>query len=90
MVIISVADRGPGVSTELHRKIFEKFYREQRNVIGAGLGLAICSGIMEAHDGQIWVENRVDGGAVFKFTVPAGGTLPDVDLDNDECGDDHD
>jgi len=52
-------------------RIFDKFYRinPSEKVTGAGLGLSICKGIIEAHGGKIWAENLVDGLA-FNFTVP--------------------
>ena len=54
---VEVADRGPGVPPETSSAIFEKFYRLPREGAGggAGLGLAICRGIVEAHGGRIWV-----------------------------------
>lgn len=84
MVLFSVADRGPGIPVELHSKIFEKFYREDsKSTGGAGLGLAICNGIVEAHGGKIWVENRTGGGAVFKFTLPAADSQMPTDLEDE-------
>ncbi len=83
-VTIAVADRGPGIKDEHKQKIFEKFYREQPNsASGAGLGLAICHGIVEAHGGRIWVENRPGGGAIFKFTVPSINNMSDLDLNEE-------
>jgi len=76
---IAVEDEGPGVPTHLQIKVFDKFFRS--NVTdhrgtpanGLGLGLAIARGIVEAHNGKIWVEHRDSGksGARFIFTVPA-------------------
>jgi signal transduction histidine kinase len=49
----------------------------ERHASGAGLGLAICKGIVKAHGGQIWAENSPDGGARFIFTLPlAGANIP--------------
>jgi len=61
-------------------RIFEKFYRLPREGAGGGggLGLAICRGIVEAHGGRIWAENREGGGAVFRFALPLGGTPPEL------------
>ena len=76
-VTISVADRGPGIPPEDLGRIFDKFYRVQRaanggaGVTGTGLGLSICKGIVEAHGGQLAAENRPDGGARLRVTLPA-------------------
>ena len=61
-------------------RIFEKFYRlpREREGDGAGLGLAICRGIVEAHGGKMWASNREGGGAVFRFTIPIEGTPPTI------------
>jgi two-component system sensor histidine kinase KdpD len=77
-VVVEVADRGPGVPADQVDRIFEKFYRlpREREGGGAGLGLAICRGIVEAHGGRIWVEPREGGGASFRFTIPIEGTPP--------------
>ena len=71
-VIVSVEDRGPGISGDEVSRLFEKFYRGRMltSKRGLGLGLAICRMIIEAHGGNIWAENREGGGAVFKFTLP--------------------
>jgi two-component system sensor histidine kinase KdpD len=63
--------------------IFEKFYRLKHGhgEAGAGLGLAICRGFVEAHGGRIWVEEREGGGARFRFTLPIEGALPAEKLD---------
>ena len=84
MLTISVSDHGPGVKMEHKERIFEKFFREDpANASGAGLGLAICSGIVEAHGGKIWVEERPGGGAVFRFTVPLASESIKIDLEKD-------
>jgi two-component system sensor histidine kinase KdpD len=80
---ISVADRGPGIPLGAEQRIFEKFYRAAPKVSsGSGLGLAISQGIVEAHGGRIWAENRPSGGAVFRFTLPIE-PMPEV-ADDDE------
>jgi two-component system sensor histidine kinase KdpD len=80
---ISVADRGPGIPSGDELRIFEKFYRAAPKVSsGSGLGLAISQGIVEAHGGHIWAENRPSGGAVFRFTLPIE-PMPEV-ADDDE------
>ncbi|MGI9059235.1 MAG: sensor histidine kinase [Ktedonobacteraceae bacterium] len=73
-MVISVADRGPGIPERDKVHIFDKFYRvlgTQRGT-GSGLGLAVCKGLVEAHGGSIWVEDRENGGAIFRFTLPIG------------------
>ncbi len=71
-VLISVDDSGPGVPDEELGRIFEKFYRGNSTggSTGSGLGLSICRGIVEAHKGRIWAENRKEGGLSVKFVIP--------------------
>ena len=72
--IIMVSDRGPGIPAEEHEKIFQRFYRLNRDkrahTQSSGLGLAICRGIVEAHGGRIWVEDRPGGGSKFCIALP--------------------
>ncbi|MBK8870347.1 MAG: DUF4118 domain-containing protein [Elusimicrobia bacterium] len=68
-VLIAVADRGPGLKEEDRERVFEKFYRGKASP-GAGLGLAICRAVVNAHGGRIWAESRTGGGAAFRFTLP--------------------
>src|SRR5215813_6908716 len=77
-VTIEVADRGPGLPPGEEQRIFDKFYRVQRPPMpsGTGLGLTICRGLVEAHGGQMWAENRPGGGTVVRFTLPLTGTPP--------------
>jgi two-component system sensor histidine kinase KdpD len=74
-VRVEVADRGPGIPAEALPRLFEPFYRVRREgqtARGTGLGLAVAKGLVEAHGGHIWVENRTEGGASFVFTLPLG------------------
>jgi two-component system sensor histidine kinase KdpD len=51
--------------------VFEKFFRGRPDIgRGAGLGLAICKGIIDAHGGRIWAQNLPEGGVAFLFTLP--------------------
>jgi protein-histidine pros-kinase len=83
--LVSVRDHGPGVSSDRLEAIFEPFTRGAApgNTRGAGLGLAICRGIIHAHGGRIWAEKAGDGGLRVSFTVPirtaAGGrSVPEI------------
>ncbi len=70
-VTVEVADHGPGLPPGEEDKVFEKFYRGQpAGGRGAGLGLAICQGIVRAHGGRIWAQNLPEGGVAFLFTLP--------------------
>ncbi|NJO81728.1 MAG: sensor histidine kinase KdpD [Blastochloris sp.] len=78
-VRVSIADRGPGLGAGTAERIFEKFDRGAQPVGGgAGLGLTISRGMVQAHGGRIYAENRVDGGAIFAFTLPLDGEPPVV------------
>ncbi len=71
---VTVADRGPGVPDGHKERIFEKFHQLRGTKMtgqGAGLGLAICRTIVEAHGGAIWVQDHAGGGSRFVILVPA-------------------
>ena len=74
VVAVSVRDEGDGVPPELVPRIFRQFWRAKRRG-GAGLGLYIVKGLVEAHGGTITVQRAPGGGAEFRFTMPTG--LPD-------------
>lgn len=78
---LAVADRGPGIPEELKGRVFEKFYRvvPESPQSGAGLGLALCRAIVEAHGGEIGAADRPGGGAVFFLTLPLEGQPPALD-----------
>ncbi|MQA92228.1 MAG: response regulator [Gemmatimonas sp.] len=66
-----VTDTGTGIPSEHLPHLFDRFWTTREgNPTGAGLGLAIAKGIVEAHGGQIWVDSRVDRGSTFAFTIP--------------------
>ena len=71
----SVTDSGIGIPAEKKLLIFDPYYQAHwsstRTANGAGLGLTICKGIIEQHDGKIWVENKqLAKGSQFTFTLP--------------------
>jgi two-component system, OmpR family, sensor histidine kinase KdpD len=73
MLVISVADHGPGLAPGEEHKVFEKFYRGPRTRPGGlGLGLSIARQLIEAHSGEIVVRNREGGGARFSIRLPLG------------------
>ena len=71
---ISVSDTGLGIAEEDLDRIFDRFYRvkndKTRYIIGTGLGLPIVKSIVEAHDGIIWVESKLDLGSTFYVSIP--------------------
>jgi len=81
MIEMGVEDDGPGISSELRERVFDKFYRATRygdihstqQPTGTGMGLAIAKGIVEAHQGKIWIESGQGGrGTRVLFTLPIG------------------
>lgn len=79
-VLVAVEDEGQGVPADLRERVFDKFFRATRDgdagarqPAGTGMGLAIAKGIVEAHDGRIWITKAERGrGARFNFTLPIG------------------
>lgn len=77
-LIITIEDNGPGFPPEMLDKVFNKFFRAANlRPGGLGLGLSIVRGIVEAHKGDVTVENRKEGGARFKISIPTG--IPDLE-----------
>ena len=80
--LVSVEDSGWGLSPAAGARMFERFWRDDASRSGAtggsGLGLAIARGLVQAHGGTIWAENRDGGGARVAFTLPlaAAATSP--------------
>ena len=70
--IMSIADQGPGLSSEDQNKLFQKFYQTKsgKSEKGFGLGLAICKLIVESHEGKVGVESKLGQGCKFWFSIP--------------------
>ena len=74
VLAVAVSDAGPGFALDKGVALFEMFVRgeTESSTPGVGLGLAICSAIIEAHAGTIAASNRAQGGACVRFTLPLG------------------
>jgi two-component system sensor kinase FixL len=68
-VEVAVTDSGHGLDPGTLPRLFESFFTTKRD--GMGMGLSIARSIVEVHGGRIWAENRPEGGATFRFTLPA-------------------
>jgi len=81
-VIINVKDNGFGIPTDKQKDLFKKFYQIDSSLTrergGSGLGLAICKGIVENHDGKIWLESTLNVGTTISFSIPktSSSTVP--------------
>ncbi len=77
-VLLTVADRGPGIPTADLERVFDKFYRVLHGQhstgypMGSGLGLAVCRGVVEAHSGHIRATQRAGGGLAMCVVLPVG------------------
>jgi len=68
--IIAVSDKGPGIEESALPHVFDRYWHGRTKKGGAGLGLAIAKGIVDAHGGVIAVDSKPGEGAVFRFTLP--------------------
>ncbi|HEY8592469.1 MAG TPA: PAS domain S-box protein [Sphingomicrobium sp.] len=67
-VTIGVEDTGSGISEAVAAQLFQPFVTSKKN--GMGIGLSICRTIVEAHGGRIWTTSGIEGGTLFRFTLP--------------------
>jgi two-component system sensor kinase FixL len=79
-VIVSVTDRGVGISEDKIGQIFEPFFTTKSK--GMGLGLSVCHTIITAHRGKLWVANNPDCGATFHFSLPIAATNEEAAISN--------
>jgi len=68
LAVVSVADTGPGIPSEIAARLFQPFVTTKQH--GMGVGLSISRNIVEAHGGRIWTQAGAEGGTVFSFSVP--------------------
>jgi signal transduction histidine kinase len=77
-VIFNVRDNGVGIPKDKQDNLFKKFYQIDtslgRRSGGSGLGLVICKGIVESHNGKMWVESEPGIETTFYFLIPRGVT----------------
>ncbi len=86
VLVVEVADRGPGLAPGEAARVFEKFYRGAvaRDQRGTGLGLTIARGLVQAHGGDVSAHERPGGGAVFRIELPLVGTPPTIERTHEE------
>ena len=76
IVEFGVDDAGPGIPAGTLARIFDPFFTTKPK--GMGMGLAISRTIVESHGGRLWAENKIGGGAVFRFTLPIAEDVASV------------
>ena len=64
------ADNGPGIDGEIVQRIFDPFFTTKPQGVGTGIGLSVCHSIVSAHDGEITVASNLEGGALFRVSLP--------------------
>jgi PAS domain S-box-containing protein len=74
-VLFWISDTGSGIAPEALPRVFDRFWQAQKDRRGAGLGLSIVKGIVEAHGGKVWAESRLGSGSTFFFTVPVARSV---------------
>jgi len=85
-ITLGVSNHGCSLAPGAEARMFDKFYRGDASAgatYGAGLGLTICRGIMQAHMGQVWAERFDDDGISICFMLPTTGEPPKIDLESE-------
>src|SRR5690606_41933717 len=70
-LVVSIADEGNGIPPGQVAHVFDRFWKgSRRDQRGAGLGLTICKGLVEAHGARVWVESREGAGSAYSLALP--------------------
>jgi signal transduction histidine kinase len=78
LVVLEFVDDGPGM--EAPERVFDPFYTTRPVGQGAGLGLSVCYGIIQEHNGKIMCQNRPEGGAIFRIELPVAAESDEVQV----------
>ena len=85
-IVVSIADQGIGIAAENFIPLFEKYFRvktpSEYQIPGTGLGLPMARAIVEAHQGKIWVESKLDEGTIFFFSLPRLGLSSNEEIEH--------
>ena len=78
-IVVSVSDNGPGITPEQQKSLFSKYTQakntpEKLSTLGTGLGLYLVKGIIDSHEGRVWVKSATGQGTTFSFSLPATDT----------------
>ena len=69
-ILVEIGDNGPGIPDELRKRIFEPFFSTKKEKTGVGLGLAVVYGIIQRHNGKIWLNSQEGKGTTFYIELP--------------------
>ncbi|UCC65474.1 MAG: HAMP domain-containing histidine kinase, partial [Anaerolineae bacterium] len=85
-LVVSVTDAGGGIAPQDQPHVFDRFYRAEEALIAGlgetGVGLSIVKALVEAHNGQVWVESEMGRGSTFVFALPISASQPDASAEN--------